>query len=89
MGSSTGSSRAEVEVRDMRDDDVAEVARTMLRHYGERAHELMQDRSRNCRRHDELASADYWDGVAQEVRRIRGLRVLPYDGSKAPREVSG
>ena len=50
--------------------DVAEVAQTMLRHYGERAHELMQDRSRNCRRHDEPASAAFWDLVAQEVRRI-------------------
>ena len=73
----------------MRDDDVAEVARTMLRHYGDRAHELMQDRSRNCRRHDELASAAYWDGVAQEVRRIRGSHAPPHDDSKAPREVSG
>lgn len=73
----------------MRDDDVAEVARTMLRHYGERAHELMQDRARNCRRHDEQASAAYWDGVAQEVRRIRGLHVRAYDDSKAPGEVSG
>jgi hypothetical protein len=73
----------------MRDDDVAEVARAMLRHYGERAHELMQDRARNCRRHDELASAAYWDGVAQEVRRIRGLQVRAYEDSKSPGEVSG
>jgi hypothetical protein len=50
--------------------DVAEVAQAMLRHYGDRAYELMQDRSRNCRRDDELASAAFWDLVAQEVRKI-------------------
>jgi hypothetical protein len=57
----------------MADDDaadVAEVAQAMLRHYGEAAHELMLDRSRNCRRHDEPVSAAFWDLVAQEVRRI-------------------
>ena len=50
--------------------DIAEIAQAMLRHYGDRAHELMQDRSRNCRRHAELASAAFWDLVAQEVRKI-------------------
>lgn len=50
--------------------DVAEVARTMLRHYGERAVELMQDRSGNCRRHDEQASAAFWHRVAQEVKKM-------------------
>jgi hypothetical protein len=57
----------------MADDDaadVAEVAQAMLRHYGEAAHELMLDRSRNSRRHDEPVSAAFWDLVAQEVRRI-------------------
>ena len=50
--------------------DVTEVAQMMIRHYRLRAHEMMLDRSRNSRRHDEPVSAAFWDLVAQEVRRI-------------------
>lgn len=59
---------------DMTDDNalnVAEIARTMLRHYGDRAYELMQDRSRKCRPRDELASAALWDLAGQKVRKIK------------------
>jgi hypothetical protein len=35
----------------------------------------MEDRSRDCRRHDEPANAAFWDLVAQEVRRIKGSPV--------------
>jgi hypothetical protein len=37
--------------------------------------ELMEDRSHNWHRQDELVNAAFWDLVAREVRRIKGSPV--------------
>lgn len=62
------------------ENDVPEIARTMIRHYGDRAAELMEDRVRNCRRLNELASADFWDLVGQEVLKMQ----RPIGGTPSP-----
>jgi hypothetical protein len=54
---------------------VAEVAGTMLRQR-ERAHELVQDRSRDCRRYDEPASAAFGDLVPQKVMLLHADRCI-------------
>jgi hypothetical protein len=65
--------------------DVPHVARTMLRHYGDRAAELMQDRSRNCRRHGDPGSAAFWERVRLEVCRISGAGADPHE-NRIPHE---
>jgi hypothetical protein len=51
----------------MEEDDVREIARIMLRQYGDLAVRLMETRSRNCARHGELASAAFWQNVGEAV----------------------
>jgi hypothetical protein len=56
----------------MEEDDIREIARLMLRQYGELAAALMATRSRNCARHGELASAEFWHNVGEEVSKLAG-----------------
>jgi hypothetical protein len=54
----------------MEEDDVREIARLMLRQYGEMAVRLMATRARNCARHGERESAAFWQSVGAEVSRL-------------------
>jgi hypothetical protein len=54
----------------MQEDEVREIARIMLRQYGDLAVRLMETRSRNCVRHGELASAAFWQKVGEEVSKL-------------------
>lgn len=54
----------------MEEDDIREIARLMLRQYGELAVRLMATRARNCARHGERKSAAFWHSVGDEVSRL-------------------
>ena len=54
----------------MEEDEVRELARLMLRQYGELAVKLMATRARNCARHGKRKSAAFWRGVGDEVSRL-------------------
>ncbi len=52
-------------------DDIHEIARTMIKHYGSDAPSLMETRACNCRRHGEPASAAFWLRVAAEAKKLQ------------------
>jgi hypothetical protein len=54
----------------MEEDEVREIARLMLRQYGEMAVRLMGTRARNCARHGKRESAAFWHNVGAEVSRL-------------------
>jgi hypothetical protein len=51
-------------------DDINDIAHMMIGHYGDHCAALMEVRARSCRRHGELASADFWHRVADAVKEI-------------------
>jgi hypothetical protein len=54
----------------METHEIREIARLMLRQYGELAVRLMATRARNCARHGARESAAFWHGVGEEVSRL-------------------
>jgi hypothetical protein len=50
-----------------------DVARRAIGRYGTHSAALMEARSKNCRRHGELASANFWHRVAEAVRQIEAV----------------
>lgn len=54
----------------MEEDEIRNIARLMLRQYGELAVRLMETRARNCARHGEKDRATFWHSVGEEVNRL-------------------
>lgn len=54
----------------MEEDEIREIARIMLRQYGELAVRLMETRARNCARYGEPDSAAFWQSVGEEVSKL-------------------
>ena len=54
----------------MEEDEIREIARLMLRQYGELAVRLMETRARNCARYGEPDSAAFWQNVREEVSKL-------------------
>jgi hypothetical protein len=54
----------------MEEGEIREIARDMLRQYGELAVRLMETRARNCARYGEPNSAAFWQNVGEEVSKL-------------------
>lgn len=71
----------------MEDGEAREIARLMLRQYGELAVRLMATRARNCARHGERKSAAFWFSVGEEVSKLARSAEAAVIGREALRKM--
>ena len=69
--------RYTIEYVNQRNGGADDIARRMLRHYGEHAAALMETRARNHRRRGDDEGATLWQQVANAVRKIAEAESLP------------